>query len=256
MPDHRHYTPAPPSSTRSCAIRRSVAAGRGFTVDDVLAELMQLGHVVIDVRDESPTRATAPVRLPPGAERRRRDLRRGPHDHRRRPALPDRGRDDIAVEVARGLDGLADLLGDASPQVELARVRAATGHVRRAAARAQPHRLGDRHPRREPGREAGGERVPGAVGVDARAGQRLGLPGPAPGLAVPAAARRAERRDDGARRRVERRRVDLLVLVVAGVHEHVDRHARLDQRLVGARRRDDDLARRAARSAPASPPVK
>ncbi len=111
MADHRHSSPA--AAELDAVLSDPVLRGRwpeGFTVDDVLAELMLLGRVGVDVRvagdgppfacrlelhDESAifgvgqTLTAASLRCLIEAEH------------------------DLEHEVARGLDALLDLLGDA-----------------------------------------------------------------------------------------------------------------------------------------------
>ena len=53
MPDHRHYSAA--AAELDALLCDPALRGRwpeGFTVDDVLAELLLLGRVVLDVRDD------------------------------------------------------------------------------------------------------------------------------------------------------------------------------------------------------------
>src|SRR4051794_33139903 len=88
---------------------------------------------------------------------------------------------------------------------ELAPIRPASRHARRAAARSELERRVDAAPPAERVRGAGGERVARAVGVDAGAGQRPRLPLPrAPLAAGPLAASRARRDGHVARWRLER----------------------------------------------------
>lgn len=112
MPDHRHYSPA--AAELDALLCDPALRGRwpeGFTVDDVLVELMLLGRVAIDVRDVLGDALPFACRL---------EL----HDA---GAIFGEGRTltaaalrclieaeaDLATEVARGLDALGDLLGDA-----------------------------------------------------------------------------------------------------------------------------------------------
>jgi hypothetical protein len=114
MPEHRPYSPA--AAELDALLCDPALRGRwpeGFTVDDVLAELMMLGRVAIDVRDESAYSGDA---LPFAC---RLEL----HE---RSAIFGEGRTltaatlrclieaeaDLAVQVARGLAALGDLLGD------------------------------------------------------------------------------------------------------------------------------------------------
>ena len=93
--------------------RRSAAAGReGFTSDDVLDELTLLGRVVVDVRD-APTPARC-RRSPAGwsCATPARSFGEGRSLTAAALRCLIEAEDDLAAEVARGLDALGDLLDD------------------------------------------------------------------------------------------------------------------------------------------------
>jgi hypothetical protein len=114
MPDHRHYTPA--AAELDAILCDPALRGRwpeGFTVDDVLAELMLLGHVAIDVRDDV---TYAGDTLPFACRLELSDAGAIFGEGRTITAAALRclieAESDIAGEVARGLDAIGDLLGD------------------------------------------------------------------------------------------------------------------------------------------------
>ena len=116
MADHRHYSPA--VAELDALLCDPALRGRwpeGFTVDDVLAELMLLGHIAIDVRDDVAYSLDA---LPFACRLELHDAGAIFGEGRTLTAAALRclieAEADLATEVARGLDALGDLLGDAS----------------------------------------------------------------------------------------------------------------------------------------------
>jgi hypothetical protein len=116
MPDHRHYSPA--AAELDAILCDPALRGRwpeGFTVDDVLAELMMLGRVAIDVRDDVAYSLDA---LPFACRLELHDAGAIFGEGRTLTAAALRclieAEADLATEVARGLDALGDLLGDVS----------------------------------------------------------------------------------------------------------------------------------------------
>ncbi len=116
MPDHRHYSPA--VAELDALLCDPALRGRwpeGFTVDDVLAELMMLGRVAIDVRDDV---AYAGDALPVACRLELRDAGAIFGEGRTLTAAALRclieAEAELAVQVARGLDAFDDLLGDAT----------------------------------------------------------------------------------------------------------------------------------------------
>ena len=116
MPDHRHYSPA--AAELDAILCDPALRGRwpeGFTVDDVLFELMLLGHVAIDVRDDVSYAGDA---LPFACRLELHDAGAIFGEGRTLTAAALRclieAEADLATEVARGLDALGDLLGDVS----------------------------------------------------------------------------------------------------------------------------------------------
>jgi len=112
MPDHRHRSPA--EAELDVLLRDPVLRGRwpeGFTVDDVLIELLLLGRVAIDIRD------VLGEALPFACRLELRDAGAVFGEGRTLTAAALRclieAEDDLATEVARGLDALGDLLADA-----------------------------------------------------------------------------------------------------------------------------------------------
>jgi len=115
MPDHRHYSPA--QAELDAILCDPALRGRwpeGFTVDDVLAELMLLGHVAIDVRDDLTFAGDV---LPFACRLELSDASAIFGEGRTITAAALRclieAESDLESEVARGLDALGDLL-DAS----------------------------------------------------------------------------------------------------------------------------------------------
>jgi hypothetical protein len=114
MPEHRHYSPA--MAELDSILVHPALRGRwpeGFTVDDVLAELMTLGRVGIDVRADLSYSGDA---LPFACRLELHDAGAIFGEGRTLTAAALRclieAEADLAHEVARGLDALGDLLGD------------------------------------------------------------------------------------------------------------------------------------------------
>jgi len=112
MPDHRDQSPA--EAELDVLLRDPGLRGRwpeGFTVDDVLLELLRLGRVAIDVRD------MLGDALPFACRLELRDAGAVFGEGRTLTAAALRclieAEDDLATEVARGLDAFGDLLADA-----------------------------------------------------------------------------------------------------------------------------------------------
>ena len=115
MPDHRHYSAA--AAELDALLRHPGLRGRwpdGFTADDVLLELMLLGRVALDVRDDPTYSADV---LPFACRLELHDAGAIFGEGRTLTAAALRclieADDDLATEVARGLDALGDLLSDA-----------------------------------------------------------------------------------------------------------------------------------------------
>jgi hypothetical protein len=115
MHEHRHYSPA--VAELDALLCDPALRGRwpeGFTVDDVLAELMMLGRVALDVRDDPAYSGDA---LPFACRLELTDAGAIFGEGRTITAAALRclieAEADVASTVARGLDALGDLLGDA-----------------------------------------------------------------------------------------------------------------------------------------------
>jgi hypothetical protein len=116
MPDPRPYSPA--AAELDALLCDPALRGRwpeGFTADDVLAELMMIGRVALDVRDDF---AYSGDVLPFACRLELHDAGAIFGEGRTLTAAALRclieAESDLATEVARGLDALGDLLGDAS----------------------------------------------------------------------------------------------------------------------------------------------
>jgi hypothetical protein len=115
MPERREYSPA--AAEMEGLLGHPALRGRwpdGFAVDDVLTELMLLGRVAIDVRDD---RSYSGDALPFACRLELRDASATFGEGRTLIAATLRclieAEADLAAEVARGIGALGDLLGEA-----------------------------------------------------------------------------------------------------------------------------------------------